>query len=432
MEPKKEMYRITQRQGRCIQVMFAGTDKWVSSGCHIKEDAIKWAEARLRNNGDYLQKADHSDFKLIHRKGRNIQVQFKGSNSWFSTGYSDELNATLWARCQARERKSKDITLGEFSEGFYTRTDDRSYRARNERKNRRYNEYYYYTMDGRLRNYILPTFGNIYLRNITHIMIDEWFVSMKRAASGKKMASNSKNKVLICLSYIMKEAVNVGLIEANPCDKVDKISEESNPRQPFTEEEMAIMFPEFDNTAIWVWGGLMWASYFLIMKSTGFRPGEIAGLTRDNYYPELKGLYTSQSVNSFTKNVVKRIKTTDKGLKAKIGLLSDQCCRILDKYIATIPEDQEYLFMVNGGFVSVFTSNKHFNSFATKAGIELQGRTQYCLRHTFQTMLAGEIEDKMIEELMGHTKYRHDYDHRKGKKRLEQLQGIRDKLSNII
>lgn len=432
METKKAKYRITQRQGRCVQVFFDGTEKWVSSGCHTKEDAIKWAEAQLRNTGDYLQQAEHKDFRLIRRKGRNIQVQFKGSDSWISTGYSDELNATFWARCQLRERKSKDITFGEFSEGFYTRTDERSYRAKNERKNRRYNEYYYYTMDGRLRNYILPTFSNVYLRNIDHIMIDEWFISMRRAASGKQMASNSKNKVLMCMSYIMKEAVNLGLIESNPCEKVDKISEESNPRQPFTEEEMAIMFPEFDNTAIWVWGGLMWASYFLIMKCTGFRPGEIAGLTRSNYYPELKGIYTSQSVNSFTKEVVKRIKTTDKGMKSKIGLLSDQCCRILDKHIARMPKDQEYLFMIDGGYLSVFTSNKHFNSFATKAGIDLKGRTQYCLRHTFQTMIAGEVEKSQIEELMGHTKYRQGYDHRDGKRRLEQLQGLRDRLSNII
>ncbi|WP_233066328.1 site-specific integrase, partial [Sphaerochaeta sp. S2] len=267
---------------------------------------------------------------------------------------------------------------------------------------------------------------------IDHIMIDEWFVTMRRAASGKKMASNSKNKVLMCLSYILKEAVNVGLIDSNPCEKVDKIAEESNPRQPFTEEEMAILFPENDKEAVWVWGNLMWACYFNIMKCTGFRPGEIAGLTRDNYYPALGGIYTSQSINSFTKEVVKRIKTTDKGMKAKIGLLSDQCCRLLDEYISTLPEDQDLLFKVKTGYVSVFTSNKHFNSFAQKAGIELNGRTQYCLRHTFQTMIAGEVEKNHVEELMGHTKYRKDYDHRDGKRRLQQLQNLRNRLNSII
>ncbi|ADY13646.1 tyrosine-type recombinase/integrase [Sphaerochaeta globosa] len=432
METKKEKFSITQRKGRCIQVMFDGTDKWVSSGCSTKKDATLWAEAQLRNKSDFLQKPAHEDFKLVRRRGRNIQVQFKGSDSWISSGYSDELNATLWAQNRVRENKSKDITFGEFSENFYTRTDERSFRAKNMRKNRHYENHYYYSMDGRYRNYILPIFKDLYMRNIDHMMIDEWFVSIRKATSGEKMATNSMNKILMCLSNIMKEAVNVGIIDTNPCSKVDKISEDSNPRQPFTEEEMLIMFPDFDHKAIWVWGGLMWASYFHIMKCTGFRPGEIAGLTRDNYYRELGGIYTSQSVNSFTKNVVKRIKTTDKGIKAKIGLLSDQCCRLLDLHIARMPKDQEFLFRVETGYVTAFTSQKHFKSFATKAGIELNGRTQYSLRHTFQTMIAGEVEKSHVEELMGHTKYRQDYDHRAGKKRLEQLQGLRDRLSNII
>lgn len=432
METKKENFCITHRKGRCVQVKFGGTDKWISSGCSTMREATLWAEAQLRNKADFLQKPIHEDFKLTRRRGRNIQVQFKGSNSWVSSGYSDELNATLWAKSRVRENKEKDITLGEFSEGFYTRTDERSFRAKNERKNRYHSDYYYYTMDGRHRNYILPAFGNVYLRNIDHMMIDDWFVYIKRVSNGKKMATNSMNKILKCLSYILNDAMSVGLIENNPCDKVDKISEDSKQRQPFTDEEMAIMFPDFDHKAIWVWGGLMWACYFHIMKCTGFRPGEIAGLTREHYYRELGGIYTSQSVNSFSKQVVQRIKTTDKGMKAKIGLLSEQCCRLLDMYIAKIPPEQEYLFLVDGNLVTTPTSGKHFKSFAKKSGIELKRRTQYCLRHTFQTSIAGEVEKSQIEELMGHTKYRKDYDHRQAERRLGQLQGLREKLNSII
>lgn len=358
---------------------------------------------------------------------------FDGTDKWVSTGFDDELNAVLWANAELIERKKKDITLGEFSEGFYTRTDEESFRARNERKNRNYGDEYYYAMDGRHRNYIVPAFGEVYLSNINHIMIDSWFINLKSASGiSKQLASDTKNKILQCLSNILSMAVTQGLIEENPCEKVEKNAEHNKEREPMTQEEMEILFPENDARAVWVWGSLKWACYFHIMKCTGFRPGEIAGLERKNYHPELGGVYTTQSINSQQRAIADRIKTTNKGKKYKVGILSPQCCRLLDEYIKTLPEEETFLFKMDGEFMQTYTSNKHFKSFAKKAGIKLRGRTQYSLRHTFQTMIAGEIEKSEIEELMGHTKYRKGYDHRDGERRLKQLQNLRNRLNSII
>jgi hypothetical protein len=55
------------------------------------------------------------------------------------------------------------------------------------------------------------------------------------------------------------------------------------------------------------------------MKCTGFHSGEVAGLRRENYYPELKGVYTTSSVNSAMRKVVNRIKTTGSGKEYKVG-----------------------------------------------------------------------------------------------------------------
>jgi integrase len=230
----------------------------------------------------------------------------------------------------------------------------------------------------------------------------------------------------------LKEAERLEIIENDPCKKVDAISTRSNPRMALCEEEMDILFPKNDQRSIWVWGSLMWTCYFHVMRSTGFRPGEVAGLKKENYYADLGGVYTAHTVNTAEKRIVQRIKTSDKGKKYKVGLLSDQCCRLLSSYVETLPEKQEYLFRVNDGVVTTTTSNKHFVSFAKKAGVELGPRTQYSLRHTFQTMIAGEVEKGTVEELMGHTKYRQGYDHREGKRKLQQLQGLRSTLREII
>jgi integrase len=130
--------------------------------------------------------------------------------------------------------------------------------------------------------------------------------------------------------------------------------------------------------------------------------------------------------------IKQRIKTTGKGKSYKVGLLDTQACRLVEKLIESLPEDQEYLFMVNGGHVATSTSNKHFTTCVKRAGIPLEGRSQYSLRHTFMTSVAGEIDERHVKELMGHTKFRDDYDHRVVERRLKQLQEVRKVIEGIV
>jgi integrase len=143
-------------------------------------------------------------------------------------------------------------------------------------------------------------------------------------------------------------------------------------------------------------------------------------------------VYTSSSVDSIEKKLQDTIKTSKRGKKYKVGLLDGQTNRLLARYIETLPPDQELLFLVNGGLVTLATSNKHFKLSLSRAGVPLKGRSQYSLRHTFQTTIAGRIEREKILDLMGHTGYREEYDHRDGKRKLEQLQSIRPIIDSIV
>ncbi|PKL13982.1 MAG: hypothetical protein CVV52_03735 [Spirochaetae bacterium HGW-Spirochaetae-8] len=374
-------------------------------------------------------------YKFTCRNGRHIQVRFDGTNKWVSTGCKRIEDAIVWAerslRHQEEERLESSVTLQEFSKDYFLRTDSRSIRRRNEYKNRYFSDGYYKAMEARLVNYILPEFGCLTLPLIKSLAIDEWYVELKKE-NGDDLSDDSKNKVLQCLSVIMDDAVRLGLIKENPCDKIEPMSVRSKTREAFSEDEMELMFPKEDDRAALAFGTLMWSCYFQVMKCTGFRPGEVSGLKRSNYYPELGGVYTTSSVNSPSRAVVNRIKTTGKGKPYKVGLLSSQCCRLLDMWLRLMPEGQEYLFMVDGKHIASSTSCKHFKTCAEKLGVSLEGRTQYSLRHTFQTAIAGEVERSTVEELMGHTRFRPGYDHRDGERRLRQLQGLRQTLENIV
>lgn len=87
-------------------------------------------------------------------------------------------------------------------------------------------------------------------------------------------------------------------------------------------------------------------------------------------------------------------------------------------------------FSINGDFISSSTSNKHFKITLIKNGIKVNGRTQYSIRHNFMTDISGTINQKDVEELMGHTGWEACYDHRTPETIVKQM---RDAVaSNII
>jgi integrase len=375
-------------------------------------------------------------FLLTKRKDRKVQVKFDGTDKWISSGCDTKEEATQWANANKQiyvNNGKADPTIKEFTEYFWMDRGEGSIWMRNQMHKLYYKHGYYRSMQDRTNNYIIPVFGNKKMSTITPYMVDEWFVGIKSVMKkGEYLSDYSKNKVMYCLSLMFDEAIRTEKCVSNPCDKVRKIREEHKERLPLLISEMDILFPSDDQKAIWVWGNVMWTCYFHIMRCTGFRPGEIAGLRKDNYFPDLGGIYTMASVDTPTKKVQQSIKTSKSGKKYKVGLLNEQCLRLLNQLVKSLPEEQKYLFQINGGVLASFTSNKHFKACLKRADIPLEERSQYSLRHTFQTLVAGEIEKSEVEELMGHTKFRKSYDHRDGVRRLTQLQKLRGQLESIV
>lgn len=91
-------------------------------------------------------------------------------------------------------------------------------------------------------------------------------------------------------------------------------------------------------------------------------------------------------------------------------------------------DDDDFFFLIDGRLLCPEVSNKHLRGACKRAGVDLAGRTQYSLRHSFETGIAGLVENKVLIELMGHTSFRKEYDHRKPKKILTRLQPVREIL----
>lgn len=376
-------------------------------------------------------------YTFIKRSNRKyIYVRFEHlPGKEFSTGTADMIEAVVYAEAMLRkdftlvERDQKKMTFGKFAQGFFTAADPHGFRKRNEAKNKHYEETFYFNHQGRLTNYIMPKFESYLLSSINKNMIDDWFMSLK-APNGKELSANTRNKILFCLRIIMQTAVDEGYIASDPTERILTITEnDTKNRQPFTAEELYTFFPADDNELIEIWGGIMWSVYFLIMRDTGWRPAEVAGLKKSSYYPNLNGIYTECEVVGGVEK--QRIKTTGKGKDYKVGLLTERTEKLLNLLISVIKSD--FLFITTeGNFVQPDAANKHLRAVAKKVGIDLKGRTQYGFRHSFETLMVGNIHSKALLELMAHTGFRPEYDHRTPEMILKQLEPVKETLNSVF
>ncbi len=350
---------------------------------------------------------------------------------WISTGTDDVTQAVFWAEAKLKSDgfiTAKDITLKAFAGRIFTPEDPYRIRERDLRYGKRYDDYYYDQKQGFLKNYILPRFGSQLIKTINEIAIESWFLDL-RLLNGSKMADDTRNKILIAFRLVLQEAVRRGVVKENAASKVQMINEDNEVREPFAPEEMALLFPEDDADLLKVWDGLFWTTYFLIFRDTGFRPSEIAALRVQDYFPGQHGVYSTRSIHFRTRQAKDSIKTSRKGKDYKVGVLTSRTERFLQMRIEICRQNgEEHLFLTgNRKLLCPDVSNKHFKACADRIeGLERRDRTQYCLRHSFETDLAGKVENKVVAELMAHTNFNPTYDHRTPETILEQLQPVRD------
>ncbi len=375
-------------------------------------------------------------YRLRHLASRPIQVMFAHTpGKWKSSGTHDMAEAVLWADTQLKGEGSiskHQLTLKEFAAGFFSSSDPHRWRVRKERKNKFHKETFYTSHQSRLDRYIIPALGGRLLTSLNDLIIDDWFIDLKSPLRSE-ISDNTKNKILGTLCIVLEEARRQRLIKLNPTDKVEPITERSQKRLPFCTADLLAMFPSKDTELLRIWGSRMWASYFLVMRDTGFRPGEVAALQVKNISFKLSGIYSTRSVDFRTRQIQESIKTTKKGQPYKVGVLTEQTIESLKSLVLESDlHNDDFLFRINDNLIVPDVANKHLKGSLKKAGVERLGRTQYSLRHSFDTALAGNVENKVLMELMAHTSLRPEYDHRTPEMILEQLQPVRAILEDRI
>ena len=377
-------------------------------------------------------------YRLIRCKNRPYMVIFDAIPfKRYSSGSYDLAETIEWADSFLANgglvRPERVPTVKEYGEGFFLRCDEDSLRQRDrlyghEYSKGRYKKYQHYIDD-----YINPVFGGYLVTAVTAKAIERWLPTLSDKRTGKSLANDTINKVLVAFRLLMEDVKKDGFRDDNPAKDVRMLAKKGKRRKPIPPSVLRILFPDNLEKRIEIWHGLMWATYFSVLYDTGFRPSECAALRVSDIYQSSRGLSvgTSHTVNREEGEVVERVKTSDDGgYDKRMGLLYDDTAELL---IRLIKEDglkgDDYLFRAperENGVLLPDSSNKHFKTVLKEQGVFDEGLVQYGLRHSYMTARRGEMPDEILAISMGHTKLRDDYDHRSMTDLIRQLDDRRD------
>ncbi len=341
---------------------------------------------------------------------------------WLSTGQKKESDARIWAEENRVNKIETSQTLQQFADGFFI-PGRHNWIERKHAKNKYFASDFLTTHQSRLDNYILPYFGSYLLPAIRERAIDDWLIDLK--GKFKPLSGATKNKILVTFRHVLQEAKEQGIIDSNPASEIEMITEKKKEREIFSPEEIRLLFPDSEEELMKIWLTKSWELFFRVEACCGLRPGEVSALSWGNFYPDLNGLIVNKSVD-FKTGKIKGIKTEKKGMSEKPAILTDYIVQELLRCKYELkPEETDLIFpSINWNTLKPEISNKHFKASCDRAGLDRAGRTQYCLRHTFDTELLKKLSRETVQNLMGHTTYRKEYDHRTGEDLLVQLQDI--------
>ena len=329
-----------------------------------------------------------------------------------SSGRSRRDDAVRWAEAQLRDQTflnhgPRAITFDEAAVGFWN-YDTSPYIQAKLARGRSFSRALANDRAGQVRNHLSPVLGTRRVSAIRHADIENMVMSWYTSG---KMTPATINRVLITVKVMFKRWVEDGLVSSNPCAKVTNLEETPKQRTIFTIPEaqrfFALPFPDPRHRAV-----------NMLAASTGLRLGECLGLLKDDvekdvqrhslpdggevtqtyYRIDLKHNWQDLEGN-------KRPKWGSVGqvpLPAVVGLL-------IDELIELNPFGNQFVFF---GATPDKPLNKKsveisFNKFVHEIGISEATRrernlTFHSWRHFLNSMLHGTLAGSTVRKVTRH------------------------------
>lgn len=243
------------------------------------------------------------------------------------------------------------------------------------------------------RNYIKHILGK---RKLTSVTANDWQSCLNNARKrdgnllSEKSMRNIRNTVAEFLKYCRKDGLTVPSSEDLYIPKSVKSVKE---KSILSEEQMAMIFDDTQPFA-----KLYYIPFIRFALATGLRPGEILGLTYEDY----DGTFCTikRSVNTH-KNIRPGGKT--KNAARKIALSSLAKDAIERQIVQTAELKSQYIFCRPDGEIACSAKiNLRFKKLCELIGAP-NNISLYCCRHTFISYASRVLPESVLKPLVGHS-----------------------------
>jgi len=255
--------------------------------------------------------------------------------------------------------------------------------------------------NGYIKNYIIPLWGNLSIKELTVKKIDDGLLSLMSVRSGKDLSGTAKNTILLILDSMFSIAIENGVTENNPAKSVMRFSQAvRNQRGAIPKDEMRLLFPASHDRLVKIWRKQIYAAAYLVLRDTGLRPGELRALQWGDWYPELKFFPITKAIESGKRDKIKGTKTGS----VKPAVVSEQTAAELEILRKSVKDyaPEKFIFADRSGLpFTIWTIAYNFKAGVFRAGLD-KPYSPYWLRHTFNTRMLDILPDETVRLLMGH------------------------------
>ena len=238
------------------------------------------------------------------------------------------------------------------------------------------------------RIHVLPRLKN---KKVSEITSQDWQNVLNRAKSlkGEPLSRKTLMNVRGDIMAFCKFALKSDLIDKMPFDLTIPKKAEFKGKNILQPEDVKMFLD--DESDEW------WFYCWQLQLVTGLRPGEALGLQRRDVKDGL--IVVRRAINS--KNEITKGKNSN---ALRTIVQSDLAAEIIQKQLAKLSAnkiDLPWLFPDKYGCQpNPYTVSEHFKRYAEKFSVHV---TQYCLRHTFVSLMQNSLPPGMMKDYIGHS-----------------------------